>query len=77
MMKSKLQKIGRGNLLYLKFLQVRNWKLKLELELICFSFAHIGPRNLMPRPNGKSIVGDEEEVEDIEEEGLSVEDEND
>jgi len=31
----------------------------------------------MPRPNGKSIVGDEEEVEDIEEEGLSVEDEND
>ena len=52
---------------------------KLELNFISFSFANIGPRNLNAKTNkkGKSIVGDEEEFEDINEgEELSLEDED-
>jgi len=42
---------------------------KLELNFISFSFANIGPRNLNAKTNkkGKSIVGDGEEFEDINE----------
>jgi len=52
---------------------------KLELKFICFSFTNISPRNLNAKTNknGKSIVGDEEEVEDIEGEELLIEDEDD
>jgi len=53
---------------------------KLQLNYICFCFGNIGPRNLNAKTNtkGKSIVGDEEEIEDINEgEELSMEDEDD
>jgi len=59
----------RGNCLYLLFLEIGTSMFKLELEFICFSFTHIGPRSLNAETNknGKSIVGDGEEVEDTDE----------
>ena len=76
---SSKKKRKRSNYFCLELLELESSTNYNYLEFICFYFANKGPRNLNTNTNknGKCIVGDEEEIEDIQEEESLIEDKDD